>query len=33
LFRPKKQILNLGIDSLIVLLLYIVGIAGLFMIA
>jgi len=33
LFRPKKQILNLGIDSLIVLLLYIFGIAGLFIIS
>lgn len=33
LFRPKKQVLNLGIDSFIVLLLYIIGIAGLFMIS
>jgi len=32
LFRPKKQILYIGIDSLIVLLLYIFGIAGLFFI-
>ncbi len=33
LFRPKKQILNLGIDSFIVLLLYVFGIAGLFIIS
>lgn len=33
LFRPKKQLLNLGIDSLIVLVLYILGIAGLFIIS
>jgi len=33
LFRPKKQVLAIGIDSLIVLILYVVGIAGLFIIA
>lgn len=33
LFRPKKQFLNLGIDSIVVLVLYIVGIGGLFLIA
>ncbi|MBA2286386.1 MAG: sodium:calcium antiporter [Ktedonobacteraceae bacterium] len=30
IFRPRKQILRMGIDSLVVLLLYILGIAGLF---
>lgn len=30
IFRPKRQILHMGIDSLVVLVLYIVGIAGLF---
>ncbi|GAC1426466.1 MAG: sodium:calcium antiporter [Ktedonobacteraceae bacterium] len=30
IFRPKRQILHMGIDSLIVLVLYVVGIAGLF---
>ncbi|GCE09400.1 sodium:calcium antiporter [Dictyobacter aurantiacus] len=33
IFRPKKQILHMGIDSLVVLVLYILGIAGLFAIA
>jgi Ca2+/Na+ antiporter len=33
LFRPKKQFGFIGIDSLIVLILYIVGIAGLFIIS
>lgn len=33
LFRPKKQFASLGIDSLIVLVLYVFGIAGLFMIS
>ena len=30
IFRPKRQILHMGIDSLVVLVLYLVGIAGLF---
>jgi cation:H+ antiporter len=30
IFRPKRQIFNLGIDSLVVLVLYIIGIVGLF---
>ncbi len=30
IFRPKRQILHMGIDSLVVLALYLVGIAGLF---
>jgi cation:H+ antiporter len=33
IFRPKKQILHMGIDSLVVLVLYLIGIAGLFAIA
>jgi cation:H+ antiporter len=33
IFRPKRQILHMGIDSLIVLLLYILGVIGLFAIA
>lgn len=33
IFRPKRQFLNLGIDSIVVLILYLVGIAGLFTIA
>ncbi len=33
IFRPKRQIFALGIDSLVVLILYIVGIGGLFFIA
>ncbi len=30
IFRPKRQILSLGIDSFVVLLMYIVGTIGLF---
>ena len=30
IFRPKRQFLDLGIDSIVVLVLYIVGIVGLF---
>ena len=30
IFRPKRQFLNLGIDSLVVLVLYLVGVVGLF---
>jgi len=33
IFRPKRQIFHMGIDSLVVLFLYILGIAGLFAIA
>ncbi len=33
IFRPKRQYFNLGIDSIIVLILYIVGIIGLFAIS
>ena len=33
IFRPKRQILHMGIDSLMVLVFYVVGIAGLFAIA
>ena len=33
IFRPKRQVFSLGIDSLVVLILYIVGIAGLFFVA
>lgn len=33
LFRPKKQFASMGIDSIIVLVLYIAGVAGLFFIA
>ena len=33
LFRPRKQVLHMGIDSFIVLVLYALGIAGLFAIA
>lgn len=33
IFRPRRQILNMGIDSLVVLILYIVGVVGLFAIA
>ncbi|HEU5381921.1 MAG TPA: sodium:calcium antiporter [Ktedonobacteraceae bacterium] len=33
IFRPKRQVFNLGIDSLVVLILYIVGIVGLFAIS
>jgi cation:H+ antiporter len=33
IFRPRKQIFNMGIDSFIVLVIYIIGIGGLFIIA
>lgn len=33
IFRPKRQLFHMGIDSLVVLFLYILGIAGLFAIA
>ncbi len=33
IFRPRRQLLHMGIDSLIVLLLYILGVIGLFAIA
>lgn len=33
LFRPRKKILGMGVDSLIVLILYLLGVAGLFGIA
>jgi cation:H+ antiporter len=33
IFRPRRQILNMGIDSLVVLILYALGVAGLFAIA
>ncbi len=33
IFRPRRQFLNMGIDSLVVLILYIVGVVGLFAIA
>ena len=33
LFRPKRQIARMGIDSLAVLVIYAVGIVGLFTIA
>jgi cation:H+ antiporter len=33
IFRPRRQFLNLGIDSMVVLVLYIVGVIGLFSIA
>jgi cation:H+ antiporter len=33
IFRPKRQFLDLGIDSIVVLVLYIVGIVGLFTVA
>ena len=29
IFRPQKQVARMGIDSLVVLLIYVVGIAGL----
>jgi cation:H+ antiporter len=32
IFRPKRQIFSLGIDSLVVLILYIIGIGGLFLV-
>ena len=33
LFRPKRQIVRMGIDSFVVLVVYLMGIGGLFMIA
>lgn len=33
IFRPQKQILRMGVDSFVVLILYILGIVGLFAIA
>ncbi|MBT2566210.1 hypothetical protein J7I84_06790 [Arthrobacter sp. ISL-85] len=33
LFRPKKKRLGMGTDSLVVLILYLVGVAGLFAVA
>ena len=33
LFRPRGQLLGLGIDSVVVVLLYAIGLAGLFVIA
>ncbi|MDQ0800116.1 sodium:calcium antiporter [Arthrobacter sp. SLBN-112] len=33
LFRPKKKVLAMGVDSLVVLVLYLLGIAGLFAVA
>ncbi|HEY1157880.1 MAG TPA: sodium:calcium antiporter, partial [Arthrobacter sp.] len=33
LFRPKKKHLGMGTDSLVVLILYLVGVAGLFAVA
>ncbi len=33
IFRPKRQIFHMGINSLVALVLYILGIAGLFAIA
>ena len=33
IFRPRRQVLNMGIDSFIVLVLYLVGVVGLFAIA
>ncbi len=33
IFRPRRQVLNMGIDSFLVLILYIVGVVGLFAIA
>jgi len=33
IFRPRKQILQMGIDSFLVLIAYFVGIAGLFFIS
>jgi cation:H+ antiporter len=33
IFRPQRQVLGIGIDSLAALVLYIVGVAGLFAIA
>ena len=33
LFRPSKRVLGMGVDSLVVLLVYLIGIAGLFTVA
>jgi cation:H+ antiporter len=33
LFRPQRRIARMGIDSLVVLILYAVGVAGLFAVA
>jgi cation:H+ antiporter len=33
LFRPKRQIARMGLDSFVVLIVYLIGVAGLFMIA
>ena len=33
LFRPQRRVLGMGIDSLVVLVLYAIGVAGLFAIA
>ena len=33
LFRPKRRVLGMGIDSLVVLVLYAISLAGLFTIA
>jgi cation:H+ antiporter len=33
IFRPRRKVLGMGIDSLVVLVLYIIGVAGLFAIA
>jgi cation:H+ antiporter len=30
IFRPRRQIAGMGIDSLVVLVLYVLGVAGLF---
>ena len=30
LFRPRRRVAGMGVDSLVVLLLYVVGVAGLF---
>ena len=33
IFRPRRQVLNMGIDSLVVLILYLVGLLGLIALA
>jgi cation:H+ antiporter len=33
LFRPKKRVLGMGVDSLVVLVVYLIGVAGLFTVA
>ncbi|MDN4646412.1 hypothetical protein [Arthrobacter sp. PsM3] len=33
IFRPKRKILGMGLDSLVVLVLYLLGVAGLFAVA